>query len=276
MTGAAYSQTLLAGGTTPMTWAVTSGTLPAGLSLGSSTGILSGTPTAAGVATFTVRATNAAGSNSKQLSLTVNAPATPPSIVTSSPLPSAVTGAAYSQTLVASGTTPITWAVTSGTLPAGLTLGSSTGILSGTPTAAGVSTFTVSATNAAGSNSKQLSLTVTAPATPPSIVTSSPLPSALTGAAYSQALVATGTTPITWAVTSGTLPAGLTLGSSTGILSGTPTAAGVFTLTVSATNTGGSDSKQLSLTVNALLTEGETYTYYVDSVNGSGFQPGHR
>ena len=74
-----------------MTWAVTSGTLPAGLSLGSATGILSGTPTAAGVATFTVRATNAAGSNSKQLRLTVNPPATPPSIVTTSPLPSAVT-----------------------------------------------------------------------------------------------------------------------------------------------------------------------------------------
>ena len=75
-------------------------------------------------------------------------------------------------------------------------------------------------------------------------------------------------------MTSGTLPAGLSLGSSTGILSGTPTAAGVFTFTISATNAGGSNSKQLSLTVSALLTEGETYTYYVDSVNGLDSDPG--
>jgi GH18 family chitinase len=254
VTGTLYSLTLTAAGTTPITWAVTSGTLPAGFSLGSSSGILSGTPTAAGVFTLTVSATNAVGSDSKQLSLTVNAAPTPPSIATSSPLPSAVTGTAYSQTLMAGGTTPITWAVTSGTLPAGLTLGASTGILSGTPTAAGVSTLTVSATNAVGSNSKQLSLTVNAAPTSPSIVTSSPLPDALTGAAYSQTLVAGGTTPITWAVTSGTLPAGLSLGSSTGIVSGTPTAAGVSTLTVGATNAVGSDSKQLSLTVNAAAT----------------------
>lgn len=177
-----------------------------------------------------------------------------PSIVTSSPLLSAVTGAAYSQTLVAAGTTPITWAVTSGALPAGLSLGSSGGIISGRPTSAGVSKLTVRASNAAGSSYKQLSLTVNAATTTPSIVTTSPLPSALTGAAYSQALAATGTTPITWAVTSGTLPAGLSLGSSTGILSGTPMAAGVFALTVSATNAVGSNSKQFSLTVNAAAT----------------------
>ena len=181
----------------------------------------------------------------------MNGPATPPSITTSSPLPSALTGTVYSQTLMAAGATPITWAVTGGTLPAGLTLGPSTGLLSGMPAAVGVFTFSVSAANASGSNSKQLSLTVNAPATPPSITTSSPLPTAVTGAAYSQILMAASTTPITWAVTGGTLPAGLSLGSSTGILSGTPTAAGNFTLTVRATNAGGSNSKQLSLTVNA-------------------------
>ena len=107
---------------------------------------------------------------------TSNPKKTPPSIVTTSPLPSALTGAAYSRTLVAAGTTPITWAVTGGTLPAGLSLGSSNGTIGGTPTAAGIFTFTVRATNASGSNSKQFSLTVTAAATPPTIVTSSPLP----------------------------------------------------------------------------------------------------
>ena len=264
LTGAAYSQTLTATGTTPMTWTVTGGALPSGLTLGSSTGTISGTPTTTGVFAPTVTATNAGGSNSKQLSLTVNAPATPPSIATTSPLPAALTGTAYSQTLTATGTTPMTWTVTSGALPSGLTLGSSTGTISGTPTTTGVFTPTVTATNAGGSNSKQLSLTVNAPATPPSIVTTSPLPAALTGAAYSQTLTATGTTPMTWAVTSGALPSGLTLGSSTGTISGTPTTTGVFTPTVTATNADGSNSKQLSLTVNAPAGGAQTFTYYVD------------
>jgi hypothetical protein len=90
--------------------------------------------------------------------------------------------------------------------------------------------------------------------TPPSIVTTSPLPGALTGSVYTQTLAATGTAPITWSVTSGTLPAGLSLGSSTGIVSGTPTAPGIFTFTASATNAGGSNSEQLSLTVNTPVT----------------------
>jgi hypothetical protein len=248
LTGSAYAQSLAATGTAPITWSVTSGALPAGLSLGSSTGIISGIPTATGVFTFTITATNAAGSNSTQLSLIVSAPPTPPSIVTTSPLPSALTGSAYTQTLAATGTAPITWSVTSGTLPAGLSLGSSTGIISGTPTAAGVFTFTITAANAGGSNSTQLSLTVN---TAPSITTLSSLPAALTGSVYTQTLAATGTAPITWSVTSATLPAGLSLGSATGVISGTPTAAGVSTFTITATNAGGSNAESLSMTVNA-------------------------
>ena len=247
LTGAAYSQTVTAAGTAPITWSVTGGALPAGLTLGSSTGIIGGMPTAQGVFTLTVTASNAVGSNSQQLSLTVNAV---PLIVTTSPLPSAMTGTAYSLTLAATGTTPMTWTVTGGALPSGLTLGTSTGTISGTPSAVGVFTPTVSATNALGSNSQQLSITVNAP-TPPSIGTTSPLPTGLTGTVYAQTLTATGATPMTWTVTSGALPSGLTLGSSTGTISGTPTALGVFTPTVTATNAGGANSKQLSLTVNA-------------------------
>jgi hypothetical protein len=99
----------------------------------------------------------------------------------------------------------------------------------------------------------------------PSIVTTSPLPAALTGTAYSQTLKATGTTPMTWTVTGGALPSGLTLGSSIGAISGTPTALGIFTPTVTVTNAGGSNSIQLSLTVNART---GTFTYYVDSASG--------
>ena len=82
-----------------------------------------------------------------------------PSITTSS-LPDGKVGEAYSQTLSATGTMPITWGIDSGNLPAGLTLDEATGEISGTPTAAGSSTFTVKATNSAGSNTKELSITI--------------------------------------------------------------------------------------------------------------------
>ena len=97
---------------------------------------------------------------------------TAPVISSTSPLPAGTQGVAYSTTLTASGTAP-TWSVTSGTLPAGLSL-SNSGVISGTPTTAGTSTFTVTASNTAGSNSKSFSLTIsTAEAAP--VITNSHL-----------------------------------------------------------------------------------------------------
>jgi len=247
LTGISYSQALHATGTMPMTWSIASGALPSGLTLGSSTGSISGTPASSGTFTATVKATNGAGSSSAQFSLTVN---TLPAITTPSLLPSALTGLAYSQTLKATGTIPMTWAVTAGALPSGLTLAPSTGSITGTPTVAGVSSLTVKATNPAGSVSQTLSLTVKAPSTPPSITTTT-LPSALAGTNYSQTLTASGTSPITWAVQSGSLPPGITLSASSGIVSGVPTQSGAFSATVSATNAGGADSTQISITVNS-------------------------
>ena len=87
-----------------------------------------------------------------------------PSITTSS-LPDGKVGEAYSQILTATGTTPITWSII-GALPDGLSLNKDTGKISGTPTAAGSSTFTVKATNSAGSDTKELSITITKDAPP--------------------------------------------------------------------------------------------------------------
>jgi hypothetical protein len=167
--GVAYSATLAAsGGAGTLTWSVASGSLPAGLSL-SSSGAISGTPTAAGTSTFTVKVTDSAPtplSDQKQLSITINSPLT----ITTTSLPDGVVGAAYSQTLAASaGTTPYTWSLASGTLPAGLGLDSSTGTISGTPTTAATSTFTVKVTDAttptAQTATAQLSITITASST---------------------------------------------------------------------------------------------------------------
>ena len=81
--------------------------------------------------------------------------------ITTDTLPDGKVGEAYSQTLSADGTTPITWSVENGDRPTGLSLNKDTGEISGTPTAAGTSTFTVKATNSAGSNTKELSITIT-------------------------------------------------------------------------------------------------------------------
>ena len=81
--------------------------------------------------------------------------------ITTDTLPNGKVGEAYSHTLTADGTTPITWSVSGGALPEGLTLNETTGEISGTPTAEGTAKFTVKAENSAGSDTKELSITIT-------------------------------------------------------------------------------------------------------------------
>ena len=163
--GVAYSQTVQAtGGVTPYSWSIVSGSLPAGLSLGSSTGTLSGTPTASGTSNFTVRVTDSQGTpDTDDQALSIYIPAD--LNITTTSLPGGSVGAAYSQTLAATGgATPYSWSVVSGSLPSGLSLGSSTGTISGTPTASGTSNFTVRVTDSqspADTDDQALSITIT-------------------------------------------------------------------------------------------------------------------
>jgi hypothetical protein len=253
--GVAYSKTITALETCSfptITYSVAQefGGLPAGLAL-SSGGTISGTPTAAGTFYFTIDAVDSGGNvASGVFGLTITATA-PPTIATSSPLPAATLGSAYSQTLTATGgSPPYTWSVTSGALPAGLTL-ASVGMISGTPTAAGSFSFAVQVKDsAAATASATLSLTVNPMiATQLTIATSTLLLSGFTGGAYSQDLAATGGSgAYTWTITSGTLPAGLTLSGAN--ITGTPTAAGTFTFTLQVTDSAGNTATQaFSLTV---------------------------
>src|SRR5690606_37982761 len=140
------------------------------------------------------------------------------------------------------GTEPISFAVTSGSLPPGLTL-SSAGVLSGTPTAVGTYTGEVTASNGTAPNATQaFSITIAAAPEPPTI-TSAPPGNGTVGVAYSPLLRATGTEPISFALTAGSLPPGLTL-SSAGVISGTPTTVGTYIGQVTASNGTAPDAVQ--------------------------------
>jgi hypothetical protein len=222
--GYAYTATLQAtDGTAPYTWSVSSGTLPAGLTLAANTGIISGTPTKSATSSFTIGVTDSASHSATQAESIVVYGSTIVRITTTT-LPNGAVGTAYTTTLAAtSGTKPYTWSIAQGSLPAGLSLAASTGVISGTPTAAGTQTFLIAVKGTgAYTATAQLSITVI----PALTIDTTLLPTAGVGASYSFTLTASyGTSPYTWSVSSGTLPAGLMLSASTGVISGKPTTA---------------------------------------------------
>ncbi len=252
--GSTYTVTLgISGGISPYTWSVTQGNLPTGLTIGSSTGVISGIPTASGTYNFTLKV---ADSGSPALTATAQfsiaiAPAAP-IVFTTTSLASATYNVAYTATVAATGGAgALTYKVTTGSLPAGLTM-SSAGAISGSPTAAGTANFTVTASDAYGDSAQQaLSITVNYPA-----IVISPAAGALPGGqykvAYSQNLTATGGSGsgYTWSVTSGaaSLTAVNLSVSSSGAITGTPQATGNASFTAQVTDSYG-DTQTASYTI---------------------------
>jgi len=209
--GAAYSTMIQAtGGTTPYHWSVSSGSLPAGLTLSATTGTISGTPTKSGSVAFTAKVTDSSTTSqtaTKSLTITVASASAPVQITTTS-LPSGQAAVAYSTTLAAiDGISPYKWSITSGALPAGLTL-AATGAISGKPTTSGTFSFTVHVADSASSPSsasRSLSITIAA-ASAHSVMlkwTESPSPGVTGYEVYRSTVSGSGYTKINSSVVSG-------------------------------------------------------------------------
>jgi uncharacterized repeat protein (TIGR01451 family) len=242
----AFTYALTAEGTTPIARAVTG--LPGWLTFDAASGLLTGTPPAGGTFTVTLSASNALGSDSRPLAITIASapPAPTPPSITSATSASGLVGQPFSYTLTASGQVPMTLSASS--LPAWASFDAGTGVLSGTPPASGTFSVGLSATNTLGTDARTLVITISQPP----VITSELSASAVVGQPFTTTVTALGTAPLTFSATP--LPAWATLDASTGVLSGTPDAEAVLALTVSATNAVGSDAETLVIIVRALPT----------------------
>jgi hypothetical protein len=230
--GAVFRHQLVAtGGAPPYLWSLPAGSLPAGISLNPNTGLLAGTAIATGAFPVTVQVTDTAfRAGQKNITISVSGP--PPEVTTGA-LPSIVRGVSISFQLSATGgTTPYRWAISSGALPSGLTLDRSNGIISGAPLVSGGFSFTVDVTDAESRTArKSLAIMVLAPQLSIEFAESVEV---LKGAEFNlRANVSGGTPPFTWSIASGSLPAGLTLNTGSGNITGTPAASGVFNVIIS-------------------------------------------
>ena len=181
-------------------------------------------------------------------------------------------GQSYSQTNVASyGTPSYTYSLSAGALPAGTSLNTSTGTVSGTPTTSGPFSYTIEVTDSSSppQTATQVSSGTIAPGALPLTLTATPSSTMEVGQAYSQTNVASGgTTPYTYSVSAGTVPNGTTLNTSTGTVSGTPTTAGAFSYTIEVTDSG-SPTAQTATQASSGTIAPATFTLSA-GVSGSG------
>lgn len=162
-------------------------------------------------------------------------------VVTSASVDTGTPGTAYSYSTVASNS-PTSYSATG--LPSGLSINSGTGAISGTPAGAAVSRIVISATNASGTGIGALTLNVSTPSAP--VITSATTATGNTSQVFSYQIIATNI-PTSYSATG--LPAGLSINTSTGVISGTPASAGTSTITLGATNATGTGNATLTLTV---------------------------
>ncbi|HKS73189.1 MAG TPA: Ig domain-containing protein [Terriglobales bacterium] len=228
--GIAYTGSIqVSGGSAPYQFSVVYGSLPAGLSLNSKTGTISGTALTVGSYLFSVGATDPSGDyGDHRFTVTVSKGSGSKIIVTVSPSSASMTSGGAQQFTASvreTSITGVTWSASAGTI-------SSSGLFTA-PTVAAATAVTITATSTADSTAKGTAAVSVAPAGTNSLsVTTSSLPSAIMGMSYSATLAASGgKIPYQWSMSQGSLPPGLQLNSSTGTISGTPNQTGTFQFT---------------------------------------------
>jgi hypothetical protein len=218
--------------------------LPPGLAIDPVAGLISGTPTASGSFLVPLFAANAAGSSGSLLTITVTGQGVGTPVFGAIPNPiTGTTSVALAQALTATAAT----SYSAQNLPAGLSLNAVTGVLSGTPTVAGTTSGMVLASNSSGTAVQQLNFSIAAGTPAFGLVAAStakgyvgvPL-SVNAGAAGGSTYSATG------------LPSGLGISATTGLITGTPTAAGSYSVSVQAIGTGGTTNLSFTISIVAL------------------------
>ncbi|MGI6737112.1 MAG: putative Ig domain-containing protein [Anaerovoracaceae bacterium] len=260
------------------TWSVETGSLPDGLDIDKSTGRIHGTPTVEGHYEFTLKCTETGGAFSRdRYSIDILAK-DGLSILTDQILPNGLVKSDYDFQMEASESTGITWSIVSGKLPEGLTLNLD-GSITGRPTAAGTYPFELKCTS--GSESAVKKFVITVDPVSVSIISKEDLPVGYVGKDYSKTLEADASEPGTWTVTKGVLPEGLSLDKDTGVISGKPQKIGKETFTVEFKNDDGTDEKEFTLAVKAVISTesalpdakiGEQYSETLDKPEGT--EPG--
>jgi hypothetical protein len=237
--GQSYSQTNVAsGGSPPYSYTVLAGSLPAGTALNASTGTVSGTAALAGPFSYTIKVTDSS-SPAQTATQSTNGTISPVTLTLTATASGATqVSQSYSQANVASGgTTPYSYSVASGAPPPGTSLSASTGTVAGIPTAAGPFSYTIKVTDSSSPSqtaTQSTSGTITS-ATLTLVATTST--KTQVGQSYSQTNVASGgTTPYSYSVASGAPPPGTSLNTTTGTVSGTPTAPGPVSYTIKVTD----------------------------------------
>ncbi len=242
--------------------------LPPGLTVDTTTGLISGTPTAVGTFnTATITSSNGSGSDTDLVTFNISLG---PPVISSPATAGGAVGFAFSYQIVASNS-PTLYAISN--IAPGLTLDTSTGLLSGTPTTNATYAGTMSATNATATATVPLTITI---AVGIPVVTSASAAGA-TGSGFSYQVVASNG-PTSYSATG--LPPGLSINTTTGRITGIPTASGTFVVNLGATNATGTGTGTLTLnialsppttgsgsaTVNTL--PGESFQYTIAADNG--------